>query len=135
MLLYVRHLAEGKRVSIGQKHRIVAEAVLAAWGPDQDAVHGSVEVLHVAIGPGDAERAHELRLALAGRMRAALAQPLFHRLHGSLKVLVPTRPARRVDPRLPPERVDGESGIVGECRRAVGRCRGARLSAGGLVER
>src|SRR5262245_61529977 len=134
MLLYVRHLAKGKRVSIGQKHRIVAEAVLAARGPDQGAVHGGVEVLHMAIGPGEAERAHELRLALAGRMRAALAQPPFYRLHGSLKVLVRARPARRVNTRLTAERIDGESGIVRECRQPTGRCRGARLQTRVLLE-
>src|SRR5919198_4476651 len=107
MLLYVRHLAECKRVPVRQKHRIVAEAVLAARGPDQSALDHSVELLHVAIGPGEAERAHELRLAFAGRVRAALAQPAFDRLHGSLKVLGRTRPAGRVNTGFAAERIDG----------------------------
>src|SRR5262245_3105971 len=107
MLLRIRHLAEGQRVAIRQKHRVVPETLVAAWRPDKGAVHRSVEFFKVSVGPGEAERANELRLALAARVRAALAQLVFHRLHGTPEVLFGTRPARRVDTGLATECIDG----------------------------
>src|SRR5262249_48906405 len=76
------------------------------------------------------QRAEELSLALARRVRAALVQSVFHRLHGAPEVLFGTRPARRVDTWLAAERVDGQSGIIRERRQTRGRCRSACLDAG-----
>ena len=71
MLRRIRHLAKGQRVAIGQKHGIVSETLVAAWRPDKGAGHRGVEFFKVSVGPGEAERANELRLALATRVRAA----------------------------------------------------------------
>src|SRR5262249_22202625 len=81
MFLNVRHLAKGKHVAIRQKHWIIAETPRTAWRPDEGTVHRGVELFHMPIGPGEAECADELRLTLLGRLRAALAQFIFHRLH------------------------------------------------------
>ena len=116
MFLLVRHLAEGAGVAAGQEHGIVAETFLAARRPDEDAVDLGLEFLDVSVGPGEAQRADELRLASAARKRAALAQLVFHRLHGAAEVLVGPRPARRIDAGITIERIDGQPGIVREGR-------------------
>src|SRR4029450_6740392 len=126
MLLRIPHLAEGQRVAIRQKHGIVSETLVAAWRPDKSAVHRGVEFFKVSVGPGEAERANELSVALATRVRAALAQLVFHRLHGTPEVLFGTRPARRVDTGRATERIDGEPGIIREWRQTRGRRRSAR---------
>src|SRR5262249_43260160 len=134
MLLNVRHFAKSKHVAIRQKHWVVAETPLTAWRPDEGAVHRGVELFHMPIGPGEAERADELRLTFLGSLRTALAQFIFHRLHGTSEVLFGTRPARRVNPGLAAERVDGQSGIRRKRGKGGGLCRRARLGARVLTE-
>src|SRR5262249_34346593 len=134
MLLNVRHFAKSKHVAIRQKHWVVAETPLTAWRPDEGSVHRGVELFHMPIGPGEAERADELRLTFLGSLRTALAQFIFHRLHGTSEVLFGTRPARRVNPGLAAERVDGQSGIIRNRRQAGGPCCSARLDARVLTE-
>src|SRR5207245_2661756 len=114
VFLHVRHLAEGAGMAGGQKHRIVAETLLAARRPDERAVDGALEFLDVFVGPGEAERADEMRRALAARTRAALAQLVFHDLHGPPKVFLRARPARRIDAGIAAERIDRQPGIVGK---------------------
>ena len=80
VFLLARHFAEGAVVAVGQEHRIVAEAFVAARRPDQRAVDARLEFLDMAVRPGDAERGDEMRLALLRRCRAALAQFVFDRL-------------------------------------------------------
>src|SRR5262245_53346781 len=135
MLLRVRHFAESASMAVRQKHGLVAKTLIAPRGPHEDAVHRSLEPFHVSVGPSQTQRAEELSLALARRVRAALVQSVFHRLHGAPEVLFGTRPARRVYAWLAAERVDGQSGIIRERRQTQGRCRSACLDAGVRLER
>src|SRR5262249_62093706 len=107
----------------------------AARGTTVAPAHSSRAPLHACVGPGQTKRQKELSLALTRRVRAALVQSLFHRLHGAPEVLFGTRPARRVDAWLAAERVDGQSGIIRERRQTRGRCRSACLDAGVRLER
>ena len=61
VLLLARHLAEGAVVAIRQEHRIVAEALVAARRPHQRAVDPRLELLDMAIRPGDAQGGDEMR--------------------------------------------------------------------------
>src|SRR5258706_10195028 len=118
MLLHVRHFAESASMAVRQKHGVIAEPLIAAWGPDEGAVHRSVELFDVSVGPSEAKRADRLGVALARRMDAALSQFVFHRLHGAPEVLFGTRPARLVDAWLASEGIDVQSRIVRERRHA-----------------
>ena len=69
-----RHLAEGAGLAVRQKQRIVAEALRAARRPDHDAIHGGLELLDVAVGPGDAQRRDEMAAPARSRLGAALDQ-------------------------------------------------------------
>ena len=84
-----------------------------------------LEFLDMAVRPGDAERRDEMRAALVGRGRAALAELVFDALHGVCEILVRTGPARRIDAGLAVERVDREAGIVREGRQTGRRGGGA----------
>src|SRR5262249_57449779 len=134
MFLHVRHLAKGAGVAAGQEHGIVAETPLAARRPDERAGDLALEFLDVSVGPGEAKRADEMRLALTALPRAALAQLVFHRLHGAPEVLFGTRPARRINAGIAVECINRQPGIVGEGRQACRGCRRARLDAGVLLE-
>src|SRR5262249_54063834 len=87
VLLVARHFAEGLIEAVGQEHRIVAEALLAARRPDQRAVDLAFERLGVTVRPGDAQRRDEVRLALLGSKSVALAQARFDALHRVAEVL------------------------------------------------
>src|SRR5262245_31332856 len=108
MLLLARHLAEGAAVAVGQEHRVVTEAPLAARRPDEGAVDPCLERLDVSVRPGDAERGNEMRLAPFRHQCPARAQLVLYRLHGVPKILVRTRPACRIDAGIAVERVDGK---------------------------
>src|SRR6202035_4885236 len=58
------HLAEGAGKTIRHEHRIVTKAGAAARRPHQRAVGARLDFLEMAVGPGDAERGHEMRAAL-----------------------------------------------------------------------
>ncbi|MGY4328665.1 hypothetical protein ACVWWG_003082 [Bradyrhizobium sp. LB7.2] len=79
---------------IGQKHRVVAEAGGAARRPHQRAVDARLDLFEMIVGPCDAERGNEVRLALVGRGRAALLQQPFDLRHRRGKILARTGPAR-----------------------------------------
>ena len=49
VLFVAAHLAEAARMTVGQKHRIVAEALAPARRPDQRAVDAAFEVLDMAV--------------------------------------------------------------------------------------
>ena len=70
-----------------------------------------------------------MRAALLGRLGAALDQQRLDFVHGEAKILVGPRPARRVNAGLAAERIDHQTGIVGESRLAGGFRRGHRLDA------
>src|SRR5262245_1375561 len=106
VLLLCGHLAKGAVVAIGQEHRIVAEARGSTWRPHQRAVDARLELLDMAIRPGDAERGYEMRAALRGHRRAACAQLVLDLLHGVAKVARLAGPARRVDAGRAVERID-----------------------------
>src|SRR3546814_13833623 len=69
------HLAEGLVAAIGQEDGIVAEPLVAARRPDERAVDPAFEPFDMADGPGERERADEMRVA-AG-VGAGVAQPGF----------------------------------------------------------
>src|SRR5437660_540763 len=54
------HFSEGEIITVRQKHRVVAEALLAARRPDQRAVDAALEFLHMAVRPGGAQRRDEM---------------------------------------------------------------------------
>src|ERR1700732_564494 len=112
MLLVARHLAEGAGMPVGQKNRIIAEAGCSAWRPYQRAVDAALELFRVAVRPGHAQRAHEMRLALVGPHGAVAAELVLDPAHGGSKILGLARPARRVNPRSAAERIDREAGII-----------------------
>src|SRR5262245_38053981 len=97
VLLLARHLAEGAVMALWQEHRIVAEAGSAPWRPDQRALHDCLELLEMAVGPGDAERGHKLRLAQRRAIGGALSQFGIDGLHGMAEVLSRSGPARGMD--------------------------------------
>ena len=65
VLLDRGHLAEGPVVSVGQERRIIAETGGAARRPDQSSIGARLDLFEMAVGPGDAQRRDEMRLALA----------------------------------------------------------------------
>jgi hypothetical protein len=109
------HLAEGRVVSVGQEHRIVAEAGGAARRPDQRAVDARLEFLEMAVGPGDAQRRDEMRARCSGVARRVPAAGV-RSASSRGEILVLAGPARRIDAGRAVERVDHQSGIVGERR-------------------
>ena len=130
VLLDAGHLAEGARVSVGQERRIVAEAGGAARRPHQRAVDARLDLLEMTVGPGDAQRRDEMRLALVRRRRAALLQQAFDPRHRRGEILGRASPARRIDSGRAVERIDHEAGIVGKGRKLRGLRRGDRLDRG-----
>src|SRR4030081_3175155 len=97
VLLVARHLAEGEREPVGQEHRVIAEALVAARRIDQRAVDRGLEFLDMAVRPGDAQRRDEMRLAALRRGGAALAQQRVDPRHGAGEILGGAGPARRMD--------------------------------------
>jgi methylmalonyl-CoA mutase N-terminal domain/subunit len=86
VLLDAFHLAEGAVMTIGQEHRIVAEAGGAARRPHQRAVDARFDLFEMIVGPGDAKRGNEMSRALLRRGRAALLQQAFDLRHRSGKI-------------------------------------------------
>ena len=97
VLLVGGHLAEGARMAVRQEDRIVAEAGAAARRPDQRAVDAAFELFEMAVGPGEAERRDEMRLALRGLGRAALLQQALDPRHRGGEILARPGPARRMN--------------------------------------
>src|SRR4051812_39021871 len=93
VLLVRLDLAEGEGPALGDEHRVVAEAAVAARRPDQVPVDLAAEGLGVSVGPGERERRDEMgapvRLALQLRLDAG---------HRDREILGRPRPARRIDP-------------------------------------
>src|SRR3546814_20501373 len=56
------HLAEGLVAAIGQEDGIVAEPLVAARRPDERAVDPAFEPFDMAVGPGERERADDMRV-------------------------------------------------------------------------
>src|SRR5437868_9964349 len=76
-------LAEGLVVADRLKHRIVAEAPVAARRPDEGPVDAAFKRLDLAVvGPGDRQRADEMRGGSSVRLRRLdLTPDLLHRPH------------------------------------------------------
>ncbi len=118
VLLLARHLAEGAVVAVGQEHRVVAEALLAARRPDQRAVDAAS---NSSTWPsGQATQSAETKCALRcsgvtaprSRSMSSIVSMAWR------KSLSRTGPARRIDAGRAVERIDREPGIVGEGRQA-----------------
>src|SRR5262249_16645331 len=105
------HLAEGDAVTIGQEHRIIAEATGPARRPDQRARAIPPEPLRMTAGPGKRQRTAEAGAPLAGPGRARLVQLVLDRLHGEREIAGLSREPRRVDAGPVPERRHAEPGI------------------------
>ena len=82
-------------VAVGQEHRIVAEAGGAARRPDQRAVGAGLDFLEMAVGPGDAQRGDEMRLALVGVVAPRSCSSRSIRVIAPVKSLV--GPAQRAE--------------------------------------
>src|SRR5690242_10615144 len=91
------HFTKGLAPALGQEHRIIAEAALAARRPDESAMHLAAEILDMAVRPGDREHAHEMRLACIGRCCAPSFELLLDIAHGKGEVLGWSGPACRID--------------------------------------
>jgi len=80
VFLVARHFAEGPRMTvrlaIGQKHRIITEALFAARRPDQNAVDPRLEFFEMSVRPGDAQSRDEMGATLARCGGAALVELL-----------------------------------------------------------
>jgi hypothetical protein len=74
VLLRRHHLTEGQRAAAGQKHGVVAEAVIAARRPNQRAAHPPLETLAMAIGPGQRQRRDEFGRTV-GRVAKVVVEP------------------------------------------------------------
>src|SRR3546814_7379322 len=85
---------------------IVAEPLVAARRPDERAVDPAFEPFDMAVGPGERERADEMRVA-AG-VGAGVAQPGFDAAHRFVEIApgLGFGPARREDAGLTVERVE-----------------------------
>src|SRR5271156_4258191 len=118
VFLVARHFAEGPRMTvrlaIGQKHRIITEALFAARRPDQNAVDPRLEFFEMSVRPGDGESRDEMGATLARCGGAALVELLLDRGHGGGKVLIGAGPARRIDPGFAIKCVDNDARIVGK---------------------
>src|SRR6185312_5941053 len=68
------HLAKRPDVPIGLERRIIAESGGAARGHYQSSISAGLDLLEMAVGPGDAQRGHEVRLSLVRRGRATFLQ-------------------------------------------------------------
>ena len=79
------------------------------------------------VGPGDAQRRHEMRAPPFGRLGAFFHQLGLDFVHREPEILVRAGPARGMNSRLAAERIDRQAGIVGEGGQAGGLGRGLRL--------
>src|SRR3546814_1408902 len=86
---------------VGDEHRVVAEAAVAARRPHRLAMHLPLHRFGVAVRPGEAEGAGEPGPPVAGAGSQQRRPDLFH--CGS-EILGRPGPARRVDARLASER-------------------------------
>ena len=84
-----------RAVPVGQERRIVAEAGGAARRPHQRAVGARLDLLEVTVGPGDAQRGDEMRLALVGVVAPRSCSRRSIRVMAPLKSLPP--PAQRAE--------------------------------------
>src|SRR5688572_11051090 len=91
-------LAKGPLIAIGNEHRVIAKAVLPARRPDERAVDAALEAFDRAVGPGNRQRADEVRVMPAVGTRCLDFVP--NTLHRAIEVAVAILvlgPARRVD--------------------------------------
>ena len=150
MFFFRVHLAERAVESIGTKKRIVAEAFIPTRRPYGNTVNTALELLDVAIRPGNAQRGDEMRWALCGVLAPRLTSSVSMRFMAPRKSL--SGPAQRAEwmPGSPPSasttrpessanagsrsrgcRFRLDAGIVGECLSRFFWLRQAEL-AGGL---
>src|SRR5947209_1664434 len=94
MLFVARHLAECPCMAIRQKHGIIPEPLIAARRPEEGAIDACLEFFRMPVRPRHAERRNEMRPALSGCQRAALAQFFFHHFHCAAEILFLSGPAR-----------------------------------------
>src|SRR6516225_7838930 len=131
VLLRARHLAECARMAVdlavGKEHRIIAEARIAARRPHQRTLDPALELLQMAVRPGEAERAHEACLALKWLAATARRKLALDARHRGGEILTWARPARGVNPGRTVERIDREAGIVREGHALRCHCGGLRL--------
>src|SRR5438046_7052993 len=104
-------LAEGLVEADRLKHRVVAEAFVAARRPDEGAVDAAVERLDLSVvGPGDRQRADEMRGGSSVRLRRLDRAPdLLHRPHPVAVAVLILGPAGRKDSGSPMQRVDAQA--------------------------
>ena len=114
---------------VGQERRIIAETGGAARRPDQSSIGAGLDLFEMAVGPGDAQRGYEMRLALVRRGGAAFLQQTLDPAHRRHEILALAGPARREDAGCAVQRIDHEAGIVGKGRQL------RRLGGGDRLDR
>src|SRR5947199_658082 len=92
-----RHFAEGSLLAVRLEQGVVAETPIAARRPYQRAGDARLELLDLAIRPGQAQRRNKLRAAMFRRRYAPRPQLLLDYFHGATEVPIGPRPARRVN--------------------------------------
>src|SRR5260370_19242310 len=117
-------LAEGQHVAVGNEDRVVAETAVAARWPDEPALDLAAEEFGVSVGPGESEHCDKRGAAIP------VAELAVNSLHRNPKILVLAGPAGGIDPRLPAERGDDETGIISERRQSARLYRGPGLQLG-----
>ena len=124
-------LAEAVVHAVRDEHRVVAEALVAARGPHQLAVNLALEAFDRAVGPGQRQRAHEMRVAAGvGARGLDLGPDLFHPAPEVAVAELVFGPARGEDAGLAVECVDAEPAVVGERGEAAEVRRLARFELG-----
>src|SRR6185295_7206489 len=121
-MLQIRiELAEGPIVSERDKHRVVAEALVATRWPDERAVDAPVERLGLAVvGPGNRQRAGEMcSRSGIGLGRLGLTPDLLHGARPVASAHLVLGPASGENARPALQRIHAQAAVVGECGQAA----------------
>ena len=92
-------------------------------------MHFAFEGLHFAMTAAPCDRA-QTNLRRAGRERPCARSSSSMRAHGDAEILGRSRPARRIDARRAIQRVDAQTGIIGQRGMAAAVGGGVRLQFG-----
>jgi len=123
------HLTERNLLAHRNEHRIVAEAAVSSWRPDERSVDAAVKGLRLSIvRPGNRQRACEMRSRSRVWLgRFDLAPDLFHGMHPVPVAVFILGPASGKDPGTPMKRINAKAAVIGERGQTTEISRFARL--------